>query len=467
MRRSLVLAAVAAGFAASVDCGRIPCDVGSCPLGCCDAEGRCQTVSADKACGTGGGTCQDCTTTNRICVAQICVSRGGGGGRDGGVCGAANCAGCCEPGGCRVGSFDNACGTGGAACRNCTATADVCRANVCVAALADAGPCGPANCSGCCDSAGICRSGAADAACGALGAFCRDCAAGAQICVNATCQPRPDAGPLCGPANCPSGCCDATDACRLGTGDTACGQGGAGCANCLQTGATCFSRRCVGGTDGGGCGPGNCAGCCTAAGGCLGGASNTACGLGGNACLDCTSVGAICSGQSCVSGGDGGCRVIGSFGSSALTAAYNNTGSYAPPNDVTFAALYSSSGFPRDELHVEVWHGYGPDGSVPIPYSVTFSSAMKFFTCDLCAYLAEGCSSPSTCARTYFGQAGTMSVSRADKTPPAGRLQATLSGVRLDEWDTSGDTRILGGRCVSLPSQTVDVTWPVDGGAAD
>jgi hypothetical protein len=55
-------------------CGRpstAPCDGNSCPTGCC-INGICAQGSQDIACGSGGGSCVDCTASGLSCAGQQC-----------------------------------------------------------------------------------------------------------------------------------------------------------------------------------------------------------------------------------------------------------------------------------------------------------------------------------------------------------------------------------------------------------
>lgn len=52
----------------------------SCPLGCVDSTGACQTGASHLACGTGGVTCTDCTLHHSGCVGQVCILQPDGGG---------------------------------------------------------------------------------------------------------------------------------------------------------------------------------------------------------------------------------------------------------------------------------------------------------------------------------------------------------------------------------------------------
>lgn len=109
----------------------------------------------------------------------------------------------------------------------------------------------------------------------------------------------PDGGPVCNPATCPTGCCDASGQCRAGTDIAACGGGGLACEDCVKDGFdSCDStlhtcKKVVPQCDGITCSNG----CCTTFGGqnvCLSGLSSLACGAGGQQCKDCTAAGQVC-----------------------------------------------------------------------------------------------------------------------------------------------------------------------------
>lgn len=101
---------------------------------------------------------------------------------------------------------------------------------------------------------------------------------------------------------CPSGCCDAAGNCRTGNENTACGDGGQLCVDCLAQNEQCSAQGfCF---DGVHCGPENCAGCCTATGECRPGSSSTECGSFGNLCENCGALGETCQGGTCSDGND-------------------------------------------------------------------------------------------------------------------------------------------------------------------
>lgn len=193
----------------------------------------------------------------------------------------------------------------------------------------DCGPSEPAPCdsthcpAGCCDANGTCQSGGSPAACGAGGAACQTCPAGSECfdCPAGTdCETARFCG--CGPESCPSGCCTGGGGgafggtCQSGSLATACGSGGAPCADCTSgydpgyqsngipfstPAGTCSAQQCVYPA------PTACFfGCVDAAGHCLPGASDTQCGIYGSDCTDCTASGGECVNQQCCAQEDAG-----------------------------------------------------------------------------------------------------------------------------------------------------------------
>lgn len=180
------------------------CGPTTCPDGCCDANGLCQS-SGDNACGIGGVACANCGARGEVCIA-------------GGTC--------CNPG------TDPRCR------RACDAT-------TCP--------------NGCCDTNGQCQP-SGNSSCGIGGAACADCGARGEICIaeGTCCNPESDprCRPACNAATCPNGCCDDTGTCQKGRDAAACGNGGAACRRCANTcgnrgsccppapGASCGSTPC-------------------------------------------------------------------------------------------------------------------------------------------------------------------------------------------------------------------------------
>ena len=90
----------------------------------------------------------------------------------------------------------------------------------------------------------------------------------------------------CNPDTC-GGCCDDEGDCRTGVEVSACGIGGYACVNCSSFNATCnASNHQCGATQA--CGPATCPnGCCDDKGTCVSGTNDSACGTGGQACSWC------------------------------------------------------------------------------------------------------------------------------------------------------------------------------------
>jgi hypothetical protein len=162
----------------------------------------------------------------------------------------------------------------------------------------DGGPCGPATCpTGCCDPSGACRTGTELNACGFGGVACNDCQSeGFDFCDSTVkaCGKNPPDGGACDPSNCASGCCTTfmgMPACVSGASSLACGNGGVQCVDCATMGEEC---------DPGSkkcvsapCGPNTCLGCC-AGNTCVAMQSDMDCGTGGLSCTNCTAIGEFC-----------------------------------------------------------------------------------------------------------------------------------------------------------------------------
>ncbi|MCC6333869.1 MAG: hypothetical protein IT380_07760 [Myxococcales bacterium] len=75
-------AALGGLFGFSCGGGKPPCNASTCSLGCCDANGTCQTPS-QIACGQQGQACQQCVL-GQFCSLGVCLSVSNGGGAGGG-----------------------------------------------------------------------------------------------------------------------------------------------------------------------------------------------------------------------------------------------------------------------------------------------------------------------------------------------------------------------------------------------
>lgn len=294
--------------------------------GCCDYYGYCNWGGDDWACGINGQYCEDCSMYGGYCdqYAMACEIPS--------QCGPDNCAGCCDPysNECRYGYDAWACGSGGQVCQDCTLPNMQCLASstgggMC---LSTSPSCGPHNCAGCCDCSDpngqcACVEGFLPYACGHDGQVCQQCMGSNQFCepegAGGTCttsgQPED-----CGPWNC-AGCCTNSypQQCVEGTQSWQCGNSGQLCQSCAP-GQSCEWLPWGGGQCGGmypdsgppppfdgglvdagaGCGPWNCAGCCTPSGQCRPGTSNGRCGTGGETCENCNAQNLQCVNGDCM-----------------------------------------------------------------------------------------------------------------------------------------------------------------------
>ena len=190
------------------------CSAATC-AGCC-MGGVCQTGTLDNACGTGGGACKACGASEE-CTKGTCGAKQPPQPK----CTVSNCGGCCQNDKCMAGSDQQACGKGGEVCKQCTG-GTACHQGTCK-------PCGLETCpNGCCQNM-TCMNGNTEAACGANGGSCTTCGAN-QECKGGACQTIVK---KCSSANC-QGCCQG-DVCDKGDQDQACGSGGAMCQTCTGT----------------------------------------------------------------------------------------------------------------------------------------------------------------------------------------------------------------------------------------
>ncbi len=222
-----------------VDAG---CGPSTCPTSCCLPDGTCAPVENNEACGSGGTACKACDP-GEYCKG-VCV-------QDVADCTAASCPGCCvAPTICAAGDSDYACGRAGDACQRCLPSEGT---GSCVPQAGGGGSCtalaacSPNDCTGCC-AGDVCLFGDEDDACGTGGKGCAACT-GSQTCTFDTTGEYGAKGQYvcattspCGPATC-SGCCDGL-VCAEGAQDVACGTGGAACADCQSAGQTCAQGVC-------------------------------------------------------------------------------------------------------------------------------------------------------------------------------------------------------------------------------
>jgi hypothetical protein len=114
-----------AATTSSTSSGSTACDAASCPSGCC-AQGACVEGTANNQCGKGGQVCLDCGAVSLACTNQACAMVQP-------KCTAQTCPnGCCKDDMCEQGLSDQACGTGGEACKDCSAQSLACVNGLCM-----------------------------------------------------------------------------------------------------------------------------------------------------------------------------------------------------------------------------------------------------------------------------------------------------------------------------------------------
>ncbi len=210
------------------------CNPATCPFGCCDSNGFCQPGYSDYQCGNFGGYCQDCLQFGESCLGQQCLFSQ----FDGGACNSQTCPfGCCDSNGfCQSGSSDYQCGNFGNYCQDCPQFGEQCLGQQCAVPPPDGGPfCNSQTCPfGCCDSKGVCETGVSANSCGNYGGFCQNCTKNGLQCIGQQCVSN------CS-QNCFSGCCDSAGNCQAGFLDTQCGDYGSVCQDCtsLSPPSTC------------------------------------------------------------------------------------------------------------------------------------------------------------------------------------------------------------------------------------
>ena len=85
------------------------CDSVSCG-GCCTTSGLCASGGLSNACGTGGGSCEDCSSTGQACVEGACAAPPPDAGAGPPGCQPSTCANLCVPYFVQCCKSDNTCG---------------------------------------------------------------------------------------------------------------------------------------------------------------------------------------------------------------------------------------------------------------------------------------------------------------------------------------------------------------------
>ncbi len=145
----------------------------------------------------------------------------------------------------------------------------------------------------------------------------------------------------------------------------------------------------------------------------------------------------------------GGCTQLATWPKN-LPVAY-----FDPAANVTAVAYADAMAQPFKALVAEDWHLAATE---TYPKAHTFTSADKYNTCEVCSTILD-CTAANGCTTRFFAQAGTVSISKADKDELVGRMTATGTNLKLVEWDVMTDTAVTNGACYEVASMTWDVPW--------
>ncbi len=167
------------------DDGSVGCGPSTC-TGCCQPDGSCLTIGmmgSAGPCGAHGEQCINCS--------QTCLQ--GGCGTVVSECNASTCEGCCVGSTiCADGKHDTACGHGGVQCESCNPTTG---GGQCVLQSSGNGgqcqfistACNGNTCPRGCCVGNVCAQGTQDIACGTGGAACSDCTTNGTTCIVSQC----------------------------------------------------------------------------------------------------------------------------------------------------------------------------------------------------------------------------------------------------------------------------------------
>ena len=181
------------------------CQSGSCCTGCASGVGICSLGTNLGACGKAGAACKSCDDmdpcTTDSCSSGTCSHTNNTATCPGGTCHLGSCCtGCWNGTTCQMGTISGACGSGGSTCDDCSSFDSACEVGVCsgghcsAQAKTEGTPCSHGRCyqGGCCtgcwdDNSYTCEPGNTNQACGHNGVVCFQCT-GNDFCVGLYCD---------------------------------------------------------------------------------------------------------------------------------------------------------------------------------------------------------------------------------------------------------------------------------------
>jgi hypothetical protein len=203
-----------------------------------------------------------------------------------------------------------------------------------------------------------------------------------------------------------------------------------------------------GGTTGGGSAGGNSA----AGGGSAGGNGASGGGTAGGT--------STASGGGAVGAGGGaatGCRSIPVFPQVSPKANYDGAGT----NESTSAGVISGTTGSIDFLSVEAYWKFGMQSTNLVAPAVrNLAQEGTNNSCVFCVFLCEGfrtVNGNKVCAKEYFARSGNATISAIARSA-TGQFTASLTDVRLEEWNFATDKPAASGACVNIDAATIDAS---------
>jgi hypothetical protein len=146
-----------------------------------------------------------------------------------------------------------------------------------------------------------------------------------------------------------------------------------------------------------------------------------------------------------------------------FAAGSNSVASGDSPYESDELQVASTPGL-KDLLLTQAWGVFAPSGHV-------FTGAESYSFCQYCAALFLGCSTlylpygieaptPTSCTESYLAQSGSVALTTTSGGKASGAYGAILTQVTFHQWNFQTDTPISGGKCITLPSHSFNLSWP-------
>jgi len=113
-----------------------------------------------------------------------------------------------------------------------------------------------------------------------------------------------------------------------------------------------------------------------------------------------------------------------------------------------------------DRLGVELYHPTG--ATTTLPRTVTLSATATYTDCNECLLLVtDGNPSIEGSGTGYFARGGSITVTKADRTPLAGGITVSGSNIHFVEWTfgEDADKPVANGKCVDVGAFSFNATY--------